>query len=672
MAENTLETRILLRYATYSQWMNSDVILMPGEAAVAAFPNKKTIAGSNDEPANTPPALGIKIGDGRHYFYELPWVQAIAADVYTWAKSNTKPTYAAYEIQGLAAYIQQYASSSGAGDGTVAPRIYQITRGTGEHINKYYLQYKESTEEDEWITDLAHYIDVDDFVKLVRWIGNDVDNFASLGNRTEDHIQYDLARLSYTDSQQGNYVVTAVAQTNGKIAVTKRELTIDNISGTISVARGGTGKTELREGEVLIGNGANPVLQIPIDTQVAANNNLVRNYAIKAYVDSAVAGLEGAMHFIGDATVEPRGGTDPRVAEYNFANAKPGDVVLWEQKEYVWTGAVWRLLGDEGSYAVKGSIKDADIDAEADIQQSKILNLVETLAEKVDKEEGKVLSSNDYTNEDKIKLANIEERAQVNIIEHILLNGTEAQPRTVNNVDKTVELNISEFDSESREKLASIEEGAQVNTINSLSLNGTALEPDLNHNVDIAINEFTDEEKHKLEQIEEGAQVNKIDTLYINNRQAVPNQDGRLDLTIREYPQEDEQKLATVETGAQVNVIERIKVDGTEVVVDQNKVATITTNPHTEHINKIEAIVINGTEYPPDNNKTVNITLNGSNLDVVTGAVVPDGQGGTEAVNIVNKQLQLAAIAKSGDVKHLLQTQDTYILLNCGSSTDVI
>ena len=37
-------------------------------------------------PEHTPPAIGIKIGDGEHYFHELPWVQAVAADVFNWAK----------------------------------------------------------------------------------------------------------------------------------------------------------------------------------------------------------------------------------------------------------------------------------------------------------------------------------------------------------------------------------------------------------------------------------------------------------------------------------------------------------------------------------------------------------------------------------------------------------
>jgi len=54
--------------------MNSEVILMLGEAAICAFPYSNTIVSSDLRPEHTPPAIGIKIGDGTHYFYELPWV----------------------------------------------------------------------------------------------------------------------------------------------------------------------------------------------------------------------------------------------------------------------------------------------------------------------------------------------------------------------------------------------------------------------------------------------------------------------------------------------------------------------------------------------------------------------------------------------------------------------
>jgi len=54
--------------------MNSNVILRQGEAAIAAIPTQNTLYNTGEIPENTPPAIGLKIGDGRHYFSELPWV----------------------------------------------------------------------------------------------------------------------------------------------------------------------------------------------------------------------------------------------------------------------------------------------------------------------------------------------------------------------------------------------------------------------------------------------------------------------------------------------------------------------------------------------------------------------------------------------------------------------
>lgn len=58
---------------------------------------------------------------------------------------------------------------------------------------------------------------------------------------------------------------------------------------------------------------------------------------------------------------------------------------------------------------------------------------------KVDKEEGKGLSANDFTNEEKNKLAGIDEGAQVNVINKILVNGVEQQI----NEDKSVSIEIT-------------------------------------------------------------------------------------------------------------------------------------------------------------------------------------------------------------------------------------
>ena len=585
MADNVLETRIQLRYGTYSQWMNSSTILRLGEAAICAFPEDRTIEGlSNSTPSYTPPAIGIKIGDGHSYFYQLPWVQAIAADVHNWAKTSTKPQYTAAEISGLQSFIEENFHISG--DITIAPRIYQIVEGTDQNANKYYLRYKENNENGQWIVDTNNPIDLTTYAKVATWIGNMVDRFPTLGTFTAQQTTNLIGQLNYNDTVQDNKFVTQVTESAGIISVERAQPSFSNISGTLPVTQGGTGRNTLTEDAVLVGNGTDQVQLRPIAESIANNNHLVPNNLIKAYVDNAVAGLVGAMHYVGDATVVINNNStvDPRISGYDFSNAKPGDVILYEAKEFVWTGGNWRLLGDEGSYAVKGSIKDTDIDENAEIQQSKIANLSNTFATKVDKVEGKTLTSNDFTDELKDKLDGIEEGAQRNTIEHILVNNVEVRPATIDLVPNTVNLEIQEFDDASQLKLAGIA------------------------------------------------------------------------------------------AGAEVNKIEKVFYDGIEITPDENRVVSILSDPHLSHENKIEQIFINGVEWVPNQQKQVKIIIDQAalNLNVLEGAIIPNGQGGTQDVTQVAKKLELERIAVSGNIVDLKQTADTYVILNCGSSTEVI
>lgn len=100
-----------------------------------------------------------------------------------------------------------------------------------------------------------------------------------------------------------------------------------------------------------------------------------------ADVNNAVADLSGAMHYEGDSTTDPNGETGPTVADHEGDWAK-GDVVTYNAKEFVYDGSAWRELGDESSFAVKGSIKNADIASDAAIAQSKIAGLEAALASK--------------------------------------------------------------------------------------------------------------------------------------------------------------------------------------------------------------------------------------------------------------------------------------------------
>ena len=606
MAEHMIETRILLRYDTLSNWMSSTVILKQGEAAIAAAPFEYTIENTNDRPVHTPPAVGIKIGDGYHYFSELPWVQGVAGDVYSWAKAQTKPSYTATEIQGLAALVQQYVNSlspgGGGGDVTVEARAYRLVNGTGENINKYYLQSKGATDED-WITDELNYIDLGSLATIVEWLGNVTDNFWNINGYTLSKINDKLAELNYSDTEDLSKVVTAVNQVNGKINVTHRILSTDNLSGTLPVSKGGTGRVTFDYDSVLVGNGTNALTTKSIDSILTNNNNLATNRAIITYIDNATAGVAGAMHYIGEATVEITNNStvNPRIEGYNFNNAQPGDVITFNYAEYVWTGGSWRLIGDERSYAIKGSIIDRDISDEAEISQAKIYNLIPDLNSKVDKIYGKGLSSNDYTDEEQLKLEGIEDSAQRNIIEHVYVNGTEVLPTVVDGKDKTLSLRVSALTPEEEAKIAGIEANAQVNRIEHIFLNEEELSigtvKNLNKSVNIVINEFTAAEKEKLNVIQAGAQVNTIERIFFNNNEVIPNGEKEL-----------------------------------YVVLDDAAL----------------------------------------NLQVIKGAQVP-GDNGPEDVTISQqKKLQLARIAVTGNIQNLAQTIDTYVILNCGSSTEVI
>ena len=92
-------------------------------------------------------------------------------------------------------------------------------------------------------------------------------------------------------------------------------------------------------------------------TLTDSGTNPVQGGAIKSYIDDKTAGLTGAMHFQGKATVDIADGstTDPVISGYDFANKKAkGDVILgtYDHKEFVWDGDKWELLGDEGSYVL--------------------------------------------------------------------------------------------------------------------------------------------------------------------------------------------------------------------------------------------------------------------------------------------------------------------------------
>lgn len=93
--KKVFNTRIRLKYATWAEWQAVEETFVPlkGEVCVVAVPT-----GASDGLQTEKPAILFKVGDGESTLKALNWASGHAADVYEWAKAETKPSYEANEI----------------------------------------------------------------------------------------------------------------------------------------------------------------------------------------------------------------------------------------------------------------------------------------------------------------------------------------------------------------------------------------------------------------------------------------------------------------------------------------------------------------------------------------------------------------------------------------------
>ena len=385
MAEKTLKTRILLRCADIDTWKASSTILKKGEVAIVTVPSEDQSGASQHRPA-----VLMKVGDGVTGFNDLPWVQGIAADVYSWAKAATKPTYQASEIAGLSDFIS--------GEIEDTNTTYRITK-----VDEY--QYKLESKEVDGDWTQVSLIDLPNDTAAIEALE------ALVGETpVAAQITAAIAAIANSDAAVANQFVTSVKQANGVVTIERAALTEADIpSISISKVTGLQGALNAKQDSL--------VFESPYD----AETNKV---ATKADITAAVGSLSGAMHFEGVQAQVPE---DP-------AGYESGDVILVGNKEYVFDGTEWHELGDETIYAVKGSIVNADISADAAIDQSKIANLATDLAAKLDS----TVAASTYvakngtdrlmTAAEGTKLQGIAAGAQVNVIEEIQVNGTKVEP----------------------------------------------------------------------------------------------------------------------------------------------------------------------------------------------------------------------------------------------------
>lgn len=209
-----LNTRIALKYDSYQNWQTHNPILLKGEIAIAELPvdaNKPGVgepnaAGSTPAIQNAPNIL-IKVGDGTNHYNDLKFVSALAADVYSWAKAATKPTYSAGEITGLKDYIGQQIQDTNT--------QYRIVAVDGAAYS-YKLQKKDIGD--------ADYTDVSGSLISLTDVDSRLDTLEAAiakNGEVDKKIASAIDTLDYTGKAvDAAKFVTNVTETNGIIEVT--------------------------------------------------------------------------------------------------------------------------------------------------------------------------------------------------------------------------------------------------------------------------------------------------------------------------------------------------------------------------------------------------------------------------------------------------------------------
>lgn len=385
MASNELRTRIRSKYDTFANWSSSSFVPLAGEICVAVIPNGQS--GPNEyqvgNPTNSglsPYAIGVKVGDGYHIFNELPWIQAIAGDVYSWAKAATPP-----HAQNITVTYNSNQSSN------VQAAITGIEQSLGNIVTQ----------------------------------GVDASTLGAALAQLQEQLAGQTAEVFNSNPMSEGENPAPTYPTKIVRTITQNGLTIT-----------ATGSA-LEEADL-------PDISLSKISDLAFNttyNQSTNKAATMADINTAITqinnSITGAMKFIGISTtpISDGGLETPTIngASYSIPLER-GDVVLYRRtigeeqyelaQEYVWTGEYgWELLGDEGSYAVKGSISKADLTSDFQSEINGKLDATTAASTYVAQETNKRL----MTNDEGTKLAGIEAGAQVNIIETVSVNGSALQ-----------------------------------------------------------------------------------------------------------------------------------------------------------------------------------------------------------------------------------------------------
>ena len=224
------------------------------------------------------------------------------------------------------AYVETEKPNGHGGTYTIPTYLMKVGDGTNTFANLNWLAAPAS--------------DVYEWAKKEKLAYDDMpDEVKNISGNVAAAIAAAIAALKKEDTAAKKQFVTAVAQENGVITVTRRELEAADIPslGADKITSGTF--ADARIASATKWNGAAEL----------AENNKARVEAL----EDTIKGLSGAMHFVGVSTTDPRGEGGATIGGHSTFQA--GDVCLYQNtsKEYVYNGTEWIELGDESSYLLK-------------------------------------------------------------------------------------------------------------------------------------------------------------------------------------------------------------------------------------------------------------------------------------------------------------------------------
>lgn len=378
------QTRIQLKYDTYANWSRNNPILKAGEMAIA------TVATGEQSMTNLPNIV-LKVGDGVSHYNDLKFVSALAADVPGWAKESSKPVYAASEITGLADYIAEHSDFD-----TDTDTQYRLVAVSGATY-KYQLQSCTFANNawGDWANVDGQVIDFSGADTRLKSLEDTVSGLTGASGGIQGAINSALDALDSTKSQAAGAdgLALEIVQENGAIksisgsiaagtydaagaaqgvkdelnplitaaqaqadkgvadaaaakkaaddASAKVDESIASLDYTKYAAGEATGTTVSFVGTISETDGVISAEKRDL-VFASAYNPETNKAATVADITTAVADLNGAMHYVGKEEKLP---TD--VSGY-----KAGDVIIVGVKEYVFDGTKFDELGDEGAIGV--------------------------------------------------------------------------------------------------------------------------------------------------------------------------------------------------------------------------------------------------------------------------------------------------------------------------------